>query len=87
MKPVSVYNTVKMDLIEYFLPEELNLSALLGYATAVSVILLLVYLVQNEFARYSSRIKHLPGPRGWPVVGNLFQVRSLIQSQNIHQLN
>lgn len=75
-----------MKLIEYFLPKELNLLALLEYTIAVPVIALLAYLVHNEFTRHSSRIKHLPGPRGWPVVGNLFQVRSLIQSHTIHQL-
>ncbi|KAF5526081.1 3-hydroxyphenylacetate 6-hydroxylase [Colletotrichum aenigma] len=35
--------------------------------------LLITYLIQNEFARFRSRIKGLPGPPGWPVVGNLFQ--------------
>ncbi|KAL6355344.1 hypothetical protein LRP88_10932 [Fusarium phalaenopsidis] len=70
-----------MKFIEYFLPKELNLLALLGYAIAVPVIVLLVYLVQNEFTRHSSRIKHLPGPRGWPVVGNLFQHRDEIPAE------
>lgn len=41
------------------------------------LITILLYLVQNEFVRWNSRIKNLPGPRGWPVVGNLFQVRNL----------
>ncbi|KAH0423404.1 hypothetical protein CcaCcLH18_12186 [Colletotrichum camelliae] len=36
--------------------------------------LLITYLIQNELARFRSRIKGLPGPPGWPVVGNLFQV-------------
>ncbi|KAK2730130.1 hypothetical protein CKAH01_09783 [Colletotrichum kahawae] len=35
--------------------------------------LLITYLIQNELARFRSRIKGLPGPPGWPVVGNLFQ--------------
>ncbi|UPL00178.1 hypothetical protein LCI18_011112 [Fusarium solani-melongenae] len=56
-----------MKLIEYLLSKELVFLALLEYGIAVPVIALLAYLVQNEFARHSSRIKHLPGPRGWPV--------------------
>ncbi|KAF0325143.1 3-hydroxyphenylacetate 6 hydroxylase [Colletotrichum asianum] len=35
--------------------------------------LLITHLIQNEFARFRSRIKGLPGPPGWPMVGNLFQ--------------
>ncbi|KAJ4207681.1 hypothetical protein NW759_013913 [Fusarium solani] len=70
-----------MKFIEYFLPKELNLLALLGYAITIPVIVLLAYLVQNEFTRHSSRIKHLPGPRGWPVVGNLFQHRDEIPAE------
>ncbi|TEA17046.1 3-hydroxyphenylacetate 6-hydroxylase [Colletotrichum sidae] len=46
---------------------------LLGYTSAVAALLLALYLAQNEFIRYQSRIRNLPGPRGWPVVGNLFQ--------------
>jgi 3-hydroxyphenylacetate 6-hydroxylase len=36
--------------------------------------LLVFYLLYNELVRYRSRIKNLPGPQGWPIVGNLFQV-------------
>ncbi|RMJ10345.1 hypothetical protein CDV36_010037 [Fusarium kuroshium] len=70
-----------MIVIKYFVPKELNLLGLLGYAIAIPVITLLVYLVQNEFTRYFSRINHLPGPRGWPVVGNLFQHRDEIPAE------
>ncbi|KAI1773191.1 cytochrome P450 [Hypoxylon cercidicola] len=55
--------------------------ALLKYAVSLSVIGLLLYLTQNEVARYRSRIKKLPGPRGWPVVGNLFQQRDVIPAE------
>lgn len=46
----------------------------LKYFVVITVFGLLVYIVQNEITRYRSRVKNLPGPRGWPVVGNLFQV-------------
>ncbi|KAF7559927.1 hypothetical protein G7046_g4222 [Stylonectria norvegica] len=45
----------------------------LRYAVTVPLVLIVLYLVQNEYVRYSTRIKKLPGPRGFPVVGNLFQ--------------
>ncbi|XDG05335.1 hypothetical protein ABKA04_004950 [Annulohypoxylon sp. FPYF3050] len=51
------------------------------YAISVLIIGLLVYLVQNEIVRYRSRIKNLPGPRGWPIVGNLFQNRDVIPAE------
>lgn len=54
----------------------------LRYAVAAPLLLLLVYLLQNEIGRYQSRIKYLPGPRGWPVVGNLFQVQHSLSSKN-----
>ncbi|KAI1077228.1 cytochrome P450 [Whalleya microplaca] len=54
---------------------------LLKYAFALSVIGLVIYLAQNEFTRYRSRVKNLPGPRGWPVVGNLFQHRDVIPAE------
>ncbi|OTA98769.1 hypothetical protein M426DRAFT_258122 [Hypoxylon sp. CI-4A] len=42
---------------------------------------LVLYLLQNEVIRYRSRIKNLPGPRGWPVVGNLFQERDVVPAE------
>lgn len=42
---------------------------LLGF---VAVLILAAY---QEFLRITSRVKRLPGPRGWPVVGNLLQVK------------
>ncbi|KAF6789407.1 3-hydroxyphenylacetate 6 hydroxylase [Colletotrichum sojae] len=47
--------------------------AFLWYSLLALLLLITFYLVQNEFFRYKSRIKNLPGPRGWPAVGNLFQ--------------
>lgn len=45
--------------------------------------LLITYLIQNEFARFRSRIKGLPGPPGWPVVGNLFQVSAKLLPKTV----
>ncbi|KAI1407142.1 cytochrome P450 [Hypoxylon sp. FL1857] len=53
----------------------------LQHLISVSIIGLLIYLIQNEINRYRSRIKDLPGPRGWPVVGNLFQHRDVIPAE------
>ena len=47
---------------------------LLKYLIGLPLALLFIYLIQNEIVRYRSQIKNLPGPRGLPVVGNLFQV-------------
>ncbi|KAL0940399.1 uncharacterized protein CTRU02_203162 [Colletotrichum truncatum] len=50
-----------------------RLSILLKYAVTAFFLSFVIYLLQNELIRYRSRIRKLPGPRGWPVVGNLFQ--------------
>ncbi|KAI5863857.1 cytochrome P450 [Durotheca rogersii] len=55
------------------------------YLISFSVIFVVVYLAQNEVTRYRSRIKNLPGPRGWPVVGNLFQNRDAIPAVTYQQ--
>ncbi|KAM0335233.1 hypothetical protein ACHAQA_000276 [Verticillium albo-atrum] len=47
--------------------------ALLKYAIIAPVALLIIYLTQNEFVRWQTRIKNLPGPQGWPIFGNLLQ--------------
>ena len=47
---------------------------LLKYFIGLPLAFVLLYLVQNEIVRYRSHIENLPGPLGWPVVGNLFQV-------------
>ncbi|KAI0179855.1 cytochrome P450 [Hypoxylon sp. FL1284] len=54
-------------------------------AVSLFVIGLLLYLLQNEVTRYRSRIKNLPGPRGWPVVGNLFQERNILPAETYRQ--
>jgi 3-hydroxyphenylacetate 6-hydroxylase len=52
------------------------------YTISSLLTLTALYLVQNEVYRYTRRIKKLPGPRGWPVVGNLFQVRQVYPELN-----
>lgn len=37
---------------------------------------LLTYLAVNEGIRYSARVAGFGGPRGWPVVGNLWHIRT-----------
>ena len=39
------------------------------------MILVLIYLVSNELARWYARIPRFPGPRGLPIVGNLWQLK------------
>ena len=35
----------------------------------------LIYVIINEFIRYNARISTLKGPRGLPLVGNLWDIR------------
>jgi 3-hydroxyphenylacetate 6-hydroxylase len=35
------------------------------------------YILVNEQQRYCSRIKGLRGPRGWPIIGNILDIRTL----------
>ncbi|KAK1625601.1 cytochrome P450 [Colletotrichum phormii] len=53
----------------------------LGHVAVPPAIVLAVYLLQNEIARYRIRIKNLPGPLGWPVVGNLFQKSAQVPAE------
>ncbi|KAI0886558.1 cytochrome P450 [Annulohypoxylon maeteangense] len=53
----------------------------LQYFISLSILGLFFYLLQNEIVRYRSRVKNLPGPRGWPIVGNLFQHRDEIAAE------
>lgn len=55
--------------------------SLLKYFVGLPILGLFLYLVQNEVVRYRSRIKNLPGPRGWPVVGNLLQHRDVLPAE------
>lgn len=43
---------------------------------AISMILAsILYLVVNEFFRKAARVPGLGGPRGFPLIGNLWQIR------------
>ncbi|PLB49817.1 cytochrome P450 [Aspergillus steynii IBT 23096] len=50
-----------------------------------SVILLIGYLLVNEFIRWNRRIKGLPGPQGLPVIGNLRQVTQSFSAEQYRQ--
>ncbi|OTB10519.1 hypothetical protein K445DRAFT_252780 [Daldinia sp. EC12] len=67
-----------MELSEVLPP---NTFELLQYIILLHIAGLAIYLIQNEVTRYRSRIKNLPGPLGWPVVGNLFQHRDVIPAE------
>jgi 3-hydroxyphenylacetate 6-hydroxylase len=42
---------------------------------AAPLILLVAYLLANEVVRASARLKDFKGPKGWPVVGNIPDIR------------
>lgn len=46
-----------------------------------SFLILLIYLIINEVIRWHARVKHIPGPRGYPVVGNLPQTVTTIAAE------
>lgn len=35
----------------------------------------ILYIILNEFIRSSARVKGMGGPRGYPLIGNLYQIR------------
>ena len=45
--------------------------------TAIITVLTLpaLYILLNEYQRYSVRLKHFPGPRNWPIVGNIPDIK------------
>jgi 3-hydroxyphenylacetate 6-hydroxylase len=40
-----------------------------------AIILPIAYLIANEFVRQQARVSGLGGPKGLPVIGNLWQIR------------
>ncbi|KAF2811331.1 putative daf-9 isoform A [Mytilinidion resinicola] len=54
----------------------------LKWIVIILVLGLAIYIVQNEVDRYRKRIRNLPGPIGYPVVGNLFQLRDKVTAQH-----
>lgn len=47
----------------------------LSLGTAL-LLLPFVYVVLNEFIRSSARVQGMKGPTGWPLIGNLAQIRT-----------
>ena len=43
---------------------------------AAAVLVPILYVVINEFIRDAARVKGLKGPRGFPLIGNLAQIRT-----------
>jgi len=43
--------------------------------TLIFVLMPLLYVVANEFARRQARVAGIDGPRGLPLIGNLWQIR------------
>ncbi|KAK1460181.1 hypothetical protein CMEL01_03180 [Colletotrichum melonis] len=60
---------------------QINFTSFLGQALILSVLILVGYLLQNEIKRHRGKIKHVPGPLGWPVVGNLFQNQDQVPAE------
>ncbi|CAG9990955.1 unnamed protein product, partial [Clonostachys byssicola] len=62
----------------------------LEYGSALLLLLipifsLLIYILVNEFVRYSTRIPNLPGPRGYPLLGSLPSLRGKIPAEEYRQ--
>ncbi|CAH0058145.1 unnamed protein product, partial [Clonostachys solani] len=62
----------------------------LGYGSALLLLFipissLLIYILINEFVRYSTRIPNLPGPRGYPLLGSLPSLRGKIPAEEYRQ--
>ncbi|KAK5115402.1 hypothetical protein LTR85_009862 [Meristemomyces frigidus] len=55
------------------------------YVLAAPLVLLAAYILQNEVVRYRQRVKNLSGPRGWPLVGSLFQLRGTVHAETYRQ--
>ncbi|KAK7222538.1 hypothetical protein V2G26_010541 [Clonostachys chloroleuca] len=62
----------------------------LGYGSVLLLLLipasfLFIYILVNEFVRYSTRIPNLPGPRGYPLLGSLPSLRGKIPAEEYRQ--
>ncbi|CAH0027119.1 unnamed protein product [Clonostachys rhizophaga] len=62
----------------------------LGHGSALLLLLiptsfLFIYILVNEFVRYSTRIPNLPGPRGYPLLGSLPSLRGKIPAEEYRQ--
>lgn len=77
-----------MPTVSQFLPweavlgREISLLAtLIKLAFIGPPLLLITYILLNEIVRFSSRISHLPGPRGYPLLGSLPSLRGKTGSE------
>lgn len=43
---------------------------------AAAILAPFIYVIINEFIRSSARVKGMKGPRGFPLIGNLAQIRT-----------
>lgn len=46
-----------------------------GIVLAVLLFAPIIYLIINEFFRSNARIRHMAGPRGLPLIGNMWDIR------------
>jgi 3-hydroxyphenylacetate 6-hydroxylase len=44
--------------------------------TAAAVLVPILYVIFNEFVRSAARVKGMKGPTGWPLIGNLWHIRT-----------
>lgn len=46
------------------------------FLTLATLVVPILYVITNEFIRAAARIPNLPGPVGFPLIGNLWQIRT-----------
>ncbi|KAI9038217.1 cytochrome P450 [Aspergillus affinis] len=63
----------------------MSLSGFIILSIEGGVLLLVGYLLVNEFIRWNRRIKGLPGPQGLPVIGNLGQITRSFSAEQYRQ--
>lgn len=68
---VSLFSRKMMDLV---IPTRVLLQSLwrISYIAIATILAIAAY---HEYLRLSSRVKGLPGPRGYPIIGNLWQIK------------
>ncbi|TGJ81251.1 hypothetical protein E0Z10_g7517 [Xylaria hypoxylon] len=64
-----------MESIVHLISQKL-IGHLTGLLVLGSFISFVVWLIGNEFSRLRARIPGLKGPRGWPIIGNYFDITS-----------
>jgi 3-hydroxyphenylacetate 6-hydroxylase len=65
MAIIDIFQRIQRSFVDY--PVE---------SLALSVIVApILYILTNEFVRYQARVAGLGGPKGLPLIGNLWQIR------------